>query len=214
MPRRKIPFVTGEFYHLFNRSIYRQPIFTRKGDADFFSRVVSFYIQKSPPTKFSYYRRSPDKYVIQLSERLVTIISYCYMPTHFHLTVKQDEEGGVKKFMQKVSNSYSHYFRIKYGSRGSLFEATFKSVHIETDEQLIHLSRYHHLNPVTAGLVEHPGDYPFSSFNAYREGKSEMIDASYVLSNFSSIKEYEKFVMDRKQYQRELEKIKHLTLDS
>lgn len=213
MPRRLISLSTGEFYHLFNRSIYRQPILVRKRDLDIFQQLMTYYTLVSPPTKFSYYRLNPDKYQLDYTKKLVTLVSYCYMPNHFHVSVRQDIDGGIQKYMQRVLNSFSHYQRIKYGRKGPLFESTFRNVHIETDEQLIHLSRYHHLNPVTAHMVEHPRNYLYSSYQIYWGKSSEVVNPTHVLDHFSSIKDYEKFVLDRKKYQRELDKLKHLIFD-
>lgn len=210
MPRRKTPLITGNFYHLFNRSIYRQPILSNKRDAELFLDSIYYYTQAKPPTKFSYYRKSPNAYPADLTNKLVTVISYCLMPNHFHLTVRQDEENGIKTFLQRVLNSFSHYYRKKYEGHGPLFESVFKAVRVETDEQLVHLSRYHHLNPVTSHLVEHPADYKFSSYNTYIKGSKLFIDTSFVLSHFKTPKQYEDFVLSRKAYQRELDEIKHL----
>jgi len=213
MPYRKTPHVNGEFYHVFNRSIYRQPIFNKKRDNALFLKLMQYYQQINPPIKFSYYRRNPKKYVIDLTNKLVTIISYCLMPNHFHMTLRQDHDNGVRKFMQKVLNSYSHFISTKYSFLGPLFESPFKSKRVESDEQLIHLSRYHHLNPVTVNLVEHPKDYPYSSFKDYMSEKPVLVDPESVLINFKTTKDYEKFVLVRKQYQRELAQIKHLLFE-
>jgi putative transposase len=144
------------------------------------------------------------------SKMLVTIISYCLMPNHFHLCVRQETDGGVRVFLQRLLNSFSHYFHIKYKEHGPLFESTFRSKLIETDEQLMHLSRYHHLNPVTAGIVEHPRDYVYSSYNDYMKEKSVSVNPSFILSHFSSRQKYERYVLDRREYQRKLDEIKHL----
>ncbi len=210
MPRRKLYFETGSFYHIFNRSIYHQPILEKERDIITFLRLMEYYSQTKPPVRFSYYRNNSNKYLIDLSNRLVTVISYCLMPTHFHLTLKQEKENGIQIYLRKMLNSYSHYFNKKYRYSGTLFEGTFKAVEVKTDEQLIHLSRYHHLNPVTSHIVNHPKDYKYSSYMVYMGEKSKIVDPSYVLSHFSSVKAYEKFVLDRKEYQRELEMIKHL----
>lgn len=132
------------------------------------------------------------------------------MPNHFHITVRQDKENGIKTFLQRVLNSFSHYYRKKYVGHGPLFESVFKAVRVETDEQLVHLSRYHHLNPVTSRLVEYPSDYQFSSYNAYMKRDMLFVDTSFVLSHFKTPKQYEEFVVGRKDYQRELDEIKHL----
>lgn len=212
MPRRQTPFITGEFYHIFNRSIYRQPIFKRKNDVERFIQVMIYYAQISPSIKFSYYKLNRDKYKTDLNNRIVTLISYCIMPNHFHISIKQEKDKGIQIFMQKALNSYSHYYRIKYHEKGPLFESVFRSIHVETDEQLLHLSRYHHLNPVSSGLIKDPSAYPFSSYRQYLEleEKIGIIDFSYILSHFSSIEKYKDFVLSRKDYQKKLEEIKHL----
>ena len=132
------------------------------------------------------------------------------MPNHFHFILRQEAENGVQKYMQKIQNSYSHYYKLKYQTNGPLFESPFKAVHIESNDQLIHLSRYIHLNPVTSFLVEKPEDYPHSSFLQYFENLPLMIDPDIVINQFKSKHEYKKFVNDNKEYQRELNKIKHL----
>ncbi len=213
MPRRFTPFVTNEFYHVFNRSAYRQPILSNKRDISYFHQLVHYYIQANPPVKFSYYRTNPDKYDFDLKEKLVSIVSYCYMPNHFHFCLRQEKENGIQKFFQKILNSFSHYYALKYKNKGPLFESAFKAVHIETEEQLIHLSRYHHLNPVTSHLVKHPKDYLHSSYNAYFDKYTSVVDPTPILTHFSSLKAYEKFVLDQIGYQRKLHQIKHLLLD-
>jgi putative transposase len=81
--------------------------------------------------------------------------------------------------------------------------------------QLLHLSRYIHLNPVTAHLVENPEDYPFSSYKAYLGlMKLDFINPDPILNEFKSKDGYKKFVMLQKDYQRKLGKIKMLTLEN
>lgn len=174
---------------------------------------MKYYLQPSPPTKFAKYRASRKKFPIKLEKKIVTIINFCLMPNHFHFTLRQEEEDGIRKFIQKLSNSFAHYHNIKYKKRGPVFEGNFKAVHIETDEQLLHLSRYIHLNPVTAYLVKDPEDYPQSSYRIYiGKEKSEIVDPSLVLDQ-TSPETYKKFVLSRRDYQRELERMKHLILE-
>ncbi|MBI3384739.1 transposase [Candidatus Gottesmanbacteria bacterium] len=136
------------------------------------------------------------------------------MPTHFHFTLQQTEDFGIYKFLHKISNSYAHYFNIKHETSGPLFEPNFEAVHVETDEQILHLSRYIHLNPVTAYLVDKPEDYSYSSYKHYIGlEKLDFVYPSIILDQFRSIKDYEKFVMARKDYQRDLAKIKHLIIE-
>ncbi|PJE67660.1 hypothetical protein COU95_01175 [Candidatus Shapirobacteria bacterium CG10_big_fil_rev_8_21_14_0_10_40_9] len=214
MGLRKTILATGEYYHILNRSIQGIPIFKGKRENILFLEAMEYYLQPSPPTRFSIYRVGIEKYQINLKKPLVSIINFCLMPNHFHFTLRQEKESGIRKFIQRLTNSFAHYFNIKYKNRGPLFEGNFKAVRIETDEQLIHLSRYIHLNPVSAYLVENPEDYPYSSYRVYlKREDSKIVDPSPILEQFSSSEKYQSFVQSQRDYQRELEKIKHLILE-
>lgn len=93
----------------------------------------------------------------------------------------------------------------------------FKAVRIETDEQLLHVSRYIHLNPVSSAIIrfEELEKYPWSSFGEYLTDNisDSIIKKGIVLQHFSSQKKYKLFVFDQADYQRELENIKHLIID-
>lgn len=211
MPRRLVPLITGEYYHLFNRSIHHQPIFTKKRDIITFLDMFTYYAQQYPPIKFSYYKINRDKFSLQYTHRHVTIVAYCVMPSHFHFLVRQEVDDGIRVFLQKTINAYVHHYNLKYEQRGSLFETTFRSVRVETDEQLIHLSRYIHLNPVTNYLVNKPQDYTYSSCSMFlAKNFSLPFDPSIILDNFKNSEDYLTFLLERKDYQRDLEKIKHL----
>lgn len=214
MPRRNIFFAPREFYHIFNHSVASIPIFKGTREKEIFLDCMKFYIQVKPPTKFSTYRKSRQSFPINLNQRVITIINYCLMPNHFHFTLQEEIEGGIKQFIQRLSNSFAHYFNLKYKKRGHVFEDKFKATHIDTEEQLVHLSRYIHLNPVTAYLVERPEDYPYSSYKIYLgKESSDIIDPSPILNNFSSKTKYQEFVLSQKDYQRTLDEIKHLLLE-
>ena len=99
--------------------------------------------------------------------RLVQIIAYCLMPTHIHFILKQLEDGGISTFMRLVLNSYARYFNIKHKRKGPLWQNRFKNILVESDEQLYHLSRYVHKNPIKANLVHRPEQWRFSSYLEY-----------------------------------------------
>lgn len=214
MALRKTILVTDQIYHILNHAVQGIPIFKGKRENNLFLEAMEYYLQPDPPTRFSIYRKNRSKFPIKTEKRLVTIINFCLMNNHFHFTLRQEEKEGIRKFIQRLSNSFAHYFSARYQNKGPVFEGNFKAVRVETDEQLLHLSRYIHLNPVTAYLVEKPEDYLYSSYRHYL-GKANLsfVDASLVMDQFSTPKEYEKFVLAQKDYQRELEKIKHLIFE-
>lgn len=214
MALRKTILATGEVYHILNHSVQGIPIFKGKREMNIFLEATEYYLQEKPPARFSIYRTSRDRFPIDLNKKLATIINFCIMPNHFHFTLRQEKENGIRQFIQRLSNSFAHYFSVKYKNRGPVFEGNFKAIRVGTDELLIHLSRYIHLNPVTAYLVENPEDYLYSSYNTYLgKESSDFVDPSLVLDQFSSPEDYREFVLSRKDYQRELEKIKHLLLE-
>lgn len=135
------------------------------------------------------------------------------MPNHFHLQVRQLKENGISIFMSQVLNSYTKYFNTKYERVGALFQGAFKSVLIETDEQLIHLSRYIHLNPVVSGISKNPEDYHWSSYHEYLE-EPVLCSPSEVLNFFQSKEKYKEFVQDQIEYGTILEILKHQTLEN
>ena len=93
----------------------------------------------------------------------------------------------------------------------------FKAVRIETDEQLVHTARYIHLNPITGFIlkdINKLSNYPWSSFPIYLGKQTlDIINKETVLDFFSSLKQFVDFTKDQINYQRELDKIKHLTLE-
>lgn len=224
MPIRKAILATNETYHILNRGNASTPIFRAKRDYNRFLQSFLYYQNLTPPIKFSKLfqlsnqerKRLVDK-LNRKKEFLVEIIAYCLMPNHFHFILKQTKDGGILNFIRLSSNSYSRYFNTKYKRRGSLFEGRFKSIRIETDSQLLHLSRYVHLNPYSSYLVKTFNkliDYPYSSLPEFLgTSKEKICQKETVLGFFSDPKDYKRFVLDRADYQRDLEEIKHQLLE-
>lgn len=79
---------------------------------------------------------------------VVNLLAFCLMPNHFHLLVKQMTKDGITQLMNRISTNYGMYFNKKYQRVGPLFQGVYKAVLIDNDDQLLHLSRYVHLNPV------------------------------------------------------------------
>ncbi|KUK84267.1 MAG: hypothetical protein XD98_0030 [Microgenomates bacterium 39_6] len=220
MPGRKTPIENDHFYHIINRGLSDQKIFQ---DQDDFSRAmesISYYRHGRTPIKFSrFVSLSPIEKMETLREigknkPNIEIISFCLMPTHFHFAIKQLEDGGIAQFMANFSNSLTRYFNTKRERRGPILMGSYTNILIKNDEQLLHLTRYHHLQPYSAGIVntlEELKNYPYSSLPEYLNPKSENIcNTKIVMDFFKSSEEYKKFVLDRAEYQRELEIIKHL----
>ena len=135
------------------------------------------------------------------------------MPTHIHLMLKQLEENGISRFMNNVLNSYTRYFNLRHKRKGPLWEGRFKSKLVKSDEQLLHLSRYIHLNPVTAYLTDQPELWQYSSYKEYLCFEKELRICNFnELINMPPVN-YKKFVEDGVSYQRDLAQIKDLIME-
>lgn len=223
MTHRNPPLVVDQIYHVFNRSIARQPIFLTKLDYQRALEVFTFYSFLNPPLRYSHYNRLPLSQKNDFWKKLeqgpkqIKLLAFCLMPNHLHFLIKEMVDRGISTFMSNLQNSYAKYFNLKNDRSGSLFQTMFKAKRIETQEQLIHISRYIHLNPVTSYIledIEELNNYPWSSFPIYtgKQG-SNIIDTELVMSLFSSVDKFISFTKDQVNYQRKLNEIKHLTLE-
>lgn len=222
MPGRDIPLATDEIYHVFNRGITDLIVFP---DDRYYQRAletISFYRYKKYTHRFSYYVRlsqTKKDEIFQYGDHQtqVSILSYCLMPNHFHFVIRQTRDQGIQNFISLFSNSYTRYFNTKKRRIGPVFQGKFKSVRVESEEQLIHVCRYVHLNPYSSGLVKATADlegYSYSSYKEYLHPESPRIcNTQEILGLFPDREEYRKFVSDYSDYQRQLELVKHLTID-
>lgn len=221
---RKVVLANDQIYHIFNRGIDRQTIFNTKWEYNRAFETLKFYRFANLPFRLSRLLNLPEndrQYIIrdlnQNNEKLVDIIAFCLMPNHFHFMLKQLKDNGISKFIANFTNSYTKYFNTKHERIGHLFEGQFKAVLVETNEQLIHLSRYIHLNPVSSFIIktEDLGKYKWSSLQEYlKVSKESVCQKDIVLDQFQSFKEYNKFVLNQIEYAQELDKIKHLVVEN
>lgn len=213
MPSRLIPFQNQYFYHIYNRGVNKQNIFDNISDYERFLRTLEYYQYEGPKPRFSNLNRFKIKSFIT-NPKIVEIICYCLMPNHFHLLIRQVNDNGIVEFISKVSNSYTKSKNLKYNRTGPLFQGEFKSVLIENDEQLIHTSRYIHLNPFVAGLAKKPEHYSYSSYSSFIELIDDKLCVQEpILQLFNPTQSYKEFVDDYTAYALELNSIKHLLID-
>ena len=209
MARRQPALVTGEIYHVFNRGVEKRKIFL--GDWDYKHFLESSTHYQIFDKKLS--RKYPLNPKNTSHQKLVEILSYSLMPNHFHLLLKQTIDNGISTFMGRVQNSFTKYFNIKNDRVGHLFQGAFKAVRIENDEQLVHVSRYIHLNPLVSKMTGNIKNYRWSSYPIYiGKGNNEVISTKDILDLFPG-GDYERFVLDQADYARSLEQLKHITLD-
>jgi len=218
---RKDPLENNQYYHIFNRSISKFVVFNNPSEFKRMYRLIELYRFGDICYRYSDFNNfdfsTKKKMLDKLTDNnniLVEIIAFCLMPTHIHLILKQNVDKGISKFIGRILNGYSRYFNVKHKRIGPLWSGRFKNVLVSDDIQMLHLTRYIHLNPTSAGLVDKPENWQYSSYNEYinKTGKN------LIICKFQDVVDkrpdaYKKFVEDRKSYQRELSLIKNILID-
>ena len=215
MPSRYVvrSFTENCFYHVFNRGVEKRNIFQDQQDYKIFQYYLGAYLLP-PHQAVQIYPKLPLRLQSKNLNQELDLVAYCLMPNHFHLLLKQTNPNAISRFMKQLTNAYTFYFNNKYKRVGGLMQGRFKAVSIDSDELLLHISRYIHLNPLVANLTKDLEDYLWSSYKDYLAEKEDgLCKKESVLGNFSSQKDYERFVLDQEDYGRKLEKIKHFILD-
>lgn len=189
----RIPPATGSYYHVYNRGVDKRTVFNNKQDLNrFLKSLIEFNTVKPVGSLFRLSKLS----IKQKSKKpLVELVAYCLNPNHYHLILRQLEDGGISEFMRRVNGGYTCYFNEIYGRSGALFQGRFKSKHIQNDAYLKHLSAYVNLNYKVHKLR---GSTPYqSSWNEYiGKIKSEICEKNIVLEQFKNINEYKRFVKE------------------
>lgn len=151
-------YVENGYYHLYNRGVEKRIIFKDKEDYSTFLSLLKNYLTQNPLSPFS--RRT-------LYGR-IELLSYCLMPNHFHLLVKQVDKNAISDFIRRLCTTYSMYFNRRYKRTGTLFESRYKASLIDQNEYLLHLSRYFHQNPInTLKRGQKLDGYFYSSYRNY-----------------------------------------------
>lgn len=219
---RAVVFREEHVYHLFNRGVERRPLFLTSRDHERFVSLLEYYRFHDNSKSYSHYlalsleERASFRKILDKKPIAVDILAYCLMPNHFHILVRQNQKDGIHHFLSNIANGYAKYFNTKRHRVGPLYQGSFKAVYVETDDQLMHLSRYIHINPVVSDVIplEKLDDYPWSSFPDYLgKVESSFITMSPVLSHFQGSSSYRKFIYDQIEYAKTLEHIKHLVLE-
>lgn len=221
--QRKDIIAPGQIYHVFNRSVERRPVFTNKREYQRMLDILSYYRHTDLTMRYSQFKSLPEVARKDMRELLeqrqkfeVELYAFALMPNHFHLLIKQVTHKGISSYLSNISNSFAKYFNIRHKRTGSLWQRPFKAVRIENDEQMLHVSRYIHLNPVSSYVIkENELDcYPWTSLPEYLNvQKSGICDSRMIRDHFKTITAYRSFIHDQVGYAQELEKIKHLSVD-
>jgi putative transposase len=119
------------------------------------------------------------------------------MPNHYHFLVRQDGDKSAGLLPQRVFNSYTKAYNLKYNRSGTLFQGPYQVRHITNNSYLLNLCRYIHANPVKDGLVADIDDWPYSNYLEWIGKRSgSLFDLRFVQEHFSSPQRYTEFVLD------------------
>jgi REP-associated tyrosine transposase len=204
MPGRNIvkQYQEHSYYHIYNRGLNRDDVFRDDEDYRYFEWLLartlgSEQLEDKKGRSFTWLREQ------------ALLNAYCLMPNHFHLLVYQSDEHGVSQLMRTLGTAYTYYANKKYKRRGPLFENVYRAVMITSDSQLMHITRYIHLNHWEYKT------WPYSSYRDYLSEQSQpWIESRPLLELFDSQAQYSVFVDDYESMQRELEALKKQLADN
>lgn len=215
-------FFTGYFYHIYNHSIDSLTPFLNDFYSGRFLNLAWYYRSTKCQVSYSCYENAPAELKNQWEKDInnpqyfqVEILAFCLMPNHYHFLLRQNIKGGISQFMNNIINAITRYYNVLNSRKGPIFIPQYKSQLIHTEEQLIHASRYIHLNPYSAGIVKSFKElfnYRFSSLREYLSSP-KLVNTSLILNTgyFLGNKEkYKSFITNHADYQRTLEQIKYL----
>ncbi|HLP86303.1 MAG TPA: transposase [Candidatus Paceibacterota bacterium] len=189
---RKDPFITGQYYHIYNRGVDKRLIFGSPKDYQRFIMLLylansneSFRLDDIIIKQNKVFR---EIFEINRDENIVSIGAWCLMPNHFHIIIKQDVDGGITRFMRKLSTGYSMYFNKKNERQGALFCGPFKSKLVGMDDNYMRqLFAYINLNPIKLSFPE----WENNKSNLNQREFKEFLD-SYKYSSYQDLVKIER----------------------
>lgn len=150
LPRFVLP---GQPQHVIQRGNNRQDIFDAEDD-------YRFYLEKL--------KEAADKHQCEIH-------AYVLMTNHVHLLVTPHLETSIGKMMQMLGRYYVQYYNYTYQRTGTLWEGRYKATLIDSEQYLLTCMRYIELNSVRASMVNHPAEYPWSSYHYHALGQADSL---------------------------------------
>jgi len=215
---RKEKFAPSEYYHIYNRTLFNIPAFKDSKNCDRLTQAFLLANSTKSTQAFQFLRNNQNATIKEALEiagggdKLVDVICYAIMPDHYHILLREKTERGITSFIHKCNISVAKYINTKTERRGPLFESLFKSKHIATNDYLLHLSLYIHLNPLDFlvgkqwrehkvrnwnRIINKLMDYPYSSLKNFLDINQEnkIISGTKIITEqFQDAKEYELFL--------------------
>jgi putative transposase len=163
----------GQYYHIYNRGVARQNIFANRENYIFLLETI--------------------KKCLKVYD--LTFISYCLMTNHYHFLIRANADDQLSPFLQRLFNTYSQAYNRQQNRTGTLFEGRAQYRLVDTTKYVLQLSKYIHLNPVSAGLVRLPEEWEFSNYREWIGIRSgSLVDLEFIRSFYPNLKDYAAFV--------------------
>jgi putative transposase len=159
MPRKPRFILPGVPQHVIQRGHNREPCFYAPEDYQYYLQALKVAVDANG----------------------AKLHAYVLMTNHVHLLATPMTEHAIPHCMQDLGRKYVKYMNAAYQRTGTLWEGRYKASLVDTDAYLLSCMRYIELNPVRAGMVVHPGDYPWSSFSYNAHGKSNTLIEAHPL---------------------------------
>jgi|SRR3989344_880377 len=204
---RDLKFAAGEYYHVCGRGNNKQEIFHNDRD---YIRFLAYLLCDQADTLVDIDevmerlgKNTENLLDADVAERIardryVELVGFCLMPNHYHLILLNKNVEGISRYMQRTLNGYTRYSNVKYERVGHVFQGPFKAVRVESNEQLVYLSAYVHLNAKELpGWRDNPHQYPWSSYKDYLGGTTYqgLLKPEIVLGQFDKPSEYHRVTM-------------------
>jgi len=159
MPRAPRIWFPGAVYHLVQRGNNQKDIFKEDRDREWLLKTVK---ETKKEMEFKLYL-------------------YSLMDNHYHLIIETPEPN-LSSGMRQINGVYTQAYNRRHNKTGHIFQGRYKALLVDIDEYAQELSRYIHLNPVKAGMVEKPHQYKWSSYRDYINVGSDplMVDKQYL----------------------------------
>ena len=210
-------YVDNTYYHVYNRGVEKRTIFLDEKDYKVFLSYLKFYLSPPEPRGPSP-RLSPAQQLTNHNLK-IALISYCLMPNHFHLLIKQTDKNCMTNFVRALCTRYSMYFNKRYARIGSLFQGRYKAVLVDNEMQFLYLTKYIHRNPLDLSDYTSSNllDYPYSSYRNFasiiHQSWIDPSDIIYRYSKNNAKHTYQNFVEESREITTEIETLDNLTLD-
>ncbi|MBI4155771.1 MAG: transposase [Candidatus Zambryskibacteria bacterium] len=187
-------FASGTIVHIYNRGNNREKIFNDEQDYKAFIFRIGLALGFEEKELFHELCRQPYSRIriTDTHKGDFKLYAFCLMPNHFHLLIEQCGDTPISKIISKICTSYAMYINKKYKRVGHVFQDCFKAVIIESNEQLMWVSAYIHMNAVKDGLVKQPSKYKWSSYNDYVSDRNlPIVHTDFLISLFENKSNFE-----------------------